>query len=65
METILIHQLQTLGWLQIPEFGKNQQKHSLKVNWLDETYNKEYWWGWERGSGWGTQVNPWLIHVNV
>ena len=24
-------------------------------------------WGgrWERGSGWGTQVNPWLIHVNV
>ena len=24
-------------------------------------------WGrrWEGGSGWGTQVNPWLIHVNV
>ena len=25
--------------------------------------------GWggrqERGSGWGTHVNPWLIHVNV
>ena len=25
--------------------------------------------GWgeegERGSGWGTRVNPWLIHVNV
>ena len=21
--------------------------------------------GWEGGSGWGTQVNPWLIHVNV
>ena len=20
---------------------------------------------WERGSGWGIQVNPWLIHVNV
>ena len=20
---------------------------------------------WERGSGWGTHVNPWLIHVNV
>ena len=20
---------------------------------------------WEGGSGWGTQVNPWLIHVNV
>ena len=24
-------------------------------------------WGgrWERGSGWGTHINPWLIHVNV
>ena len=24
------------------------------------------WWGrWEGGLGWGTHVNPWLIHVNV
>ena len=25
------------------------------------------WWKgrWERGSGWGTHVNPWLIHFNV
>ena len=24
-------------------------------------------WGgkWEGGSGWGTRVNPWLIHVNI
>ena len=24
-------------------------------------------WGgkWEQGSGWGTHVHPWLIHVNV
>ena len=24
-------------------------------------------WGgrWERGLGWGTHVNPWMIHVNV
>ena len=24
-------------------------------------------WGWRRegGLGWGTHVNPWLIHVNV
>ena len=20
---------------------------------------------WERGSGWGTHVNPWLFHFNV
>ena len=27
----------------------------------------QIWWGgrWEAGSGWGTHVNPWLIHVNV
>ena len=25
------------------------------------------WWRgrWERGSGWGTHVNPWLFHFNV
>ena len=24
-------------------------------------------WGgrWEEGSGWGTHVHPWLVHVNV
>ena len=22
-------------------------------------------WGGEGGSGWGTHVHPWLIHVNV
>ena len=27
---------------------------------------EEWWRGrWEVGSGWGTHVNPWLIHVNV
>ena len=23
------------------------------------------WGRWEGGSGWGTDVNPWLIHANV
>ena len=25
------------------------------------------WWAgmWKGGSGWGTHVNPWLIHINV
>ena len=28
---------------------------------------REMGWGgrWEGGSGWGTHVNPWLIHINV
>lgn len=36
------HQLQTLGWWQIQEFGKSQQVHSVKVNWQYGVYNKEY-----------------------
>jgi len=38
--------------------------HSKLVHWD----NPEGWDGegiWERGSGWGTHVHPWLIHVNV
>ena len=32
------------------------------VHWDDP----EGWGGrWEWGSGWGTHVHPWLIHVNV
>ena len=26
---------------------------------------KTFTFRWEGGSGWGTHVNPWLIHVNV
>lgn len=42
MGTTLLHQ-QTLGWLQAPEFGKSQQKHSVKINWLYGIYIKEYY----------------------
>ena len=37
---------------------------SEPVHWNDP----EGWvWGgrWEGGSGWGTYVHPWLIHVNI
>ena len=34
---------------------------------LNSTYMCVIGWRgrWEGGSGWGTHVNPWLIHVNV
>ena len=34
------------------------------VHWDDPKgwYGEE---GWEQGSGWGTLVHPWQIHVNV
>ena len=39
--------------------------HSKPVHWDDP----EGWDGergrWEEGSGWGTHVQPWLIHVSV
>ena len=34
--------------------------------WCTGKTQKDEWGGmWEGGSGWGTYVNPWLIHVNV
>ena len=38
----------------------NETPHSELVHWDNPV-------GWDggRGSGWGTHVYPWLIHVNV
>ena len=34
--------------------------------WCTGKTQRNGWGGrWEGGSGWGTHVNPWLIHVNV
>ena len=36
------------------------------VHWDDpEGWGGERSGRWEGGSGWGTHVHPWLIHVNV
>ena len=49
---------------QIASLGSmHETGHSGLVHWDDAE-------GWDgergrRGSGWGTQVHPWLIHVNV
>ena len=32
----------TTGWLQIPEFGKSQQEHPVRISWLYGVYNEEY-----------------------
>ena len=34
---------------------------------MHPTFAGDLGWGgrWEGGSGWGTHVNPWLIHDNV
>ena len=34
--------------------------------WCTRMTRRMGWRGrWEGGSGWGTHVNPWLIHINV
>ena len=38
-----------------------KQKHREK----EKTNNKMRDGRWEGGSGWGTHVHPWLIHVKV
>ena len=52
-------------------------KQTTSPGWMHETSAQGWctglvhprgmgWRGrWEGGSGWGTHVNPWLIHVNV
>ena len=48
-------------------------KQITSPDWMHETSAQGWCTGktqrvgmeWEVGSGWGTHVNPWLIHVNV
>ena len=37
----------------------------LRAGALGKPRGKGWIGRWEAGSGWGTHVNPWLIHVNV
>ena len=38
---------------------------ALKASALGQPREMGWWRKWERASGWGTHVHPWLIHVNV
>ena len=47
-------------------------KQTTSPGWMHETSAQGWCTGktqrgrrWEGGWGWGTHVNPWLIHVNV
>ena len=37
---------------------------SLLIQEIKFKVHLKYSW-WDGGSGWGTHVNPWLIHINV
>ena len=44
-----MHETSTQGW-----FSGMTQRNGMEVGGR-----------WEGGSGWGTYVNPWLVHFNV
>ena len=49
---------------------KSKIERFIEMNKIDESCQfkenfKNHSIRWEGGSGWGTHVNPWLIHVNV
>ena len=52
------------GWNRSPaQVGCMRQV--LRAGALRKPRGMEWGGRWERESGWGTHVNPWLIHVNV
>ena len=47
---------------------KGETDHQPRLDAWDKCSGLVHWEdpeGWDGGSGWGTHVNPWLIHVNV
>ena len=53
-----------LGWNRSPaQVGCMRQV--LRAGALERPRGIRWRGRWEGGSGWGTHVNPWLIHVNV
>ena len=49
-----VKQITSLGWMH--ETGMHALGRPRGMGWRERR---------GRGSGWGTHVNPWLIHVNV
>ena len=63
-ERIALKQVYYQGWNRSPaQVGCTRQV--LRDGALGRPRGMGWRGRWERGSGWGTHVNPWLIHVNV
>ena len=63
-ERIALKQVYYQGWNRSPsQVGCMRQV--LKAGALGRPRGMGWGRRWEGGSGWGTHVNPWLIHVNV
>ena len=63
-ETIVLKQVYYQGWNRPPaQVGCMRQV--LRAGALGRPRGMGWGGRWEGGLGWGTHVNPWLIHVNV
>ena len=63
-ERIALKQVYYQGWNRSPsQLGCMRQV--LRAGALGRPRGMGWGGRWEGGSGWGTHVNPWLIHVNV
>ena len=63
-ERIALKQVYYQGWNRSPaQVGCMRQM--LRAGAWGRPRGMGWRWKWERGSGWGTHVNPWLIHINV
>ena len=51
-----VKQITNPGWMRETSAGPGALGRPRGIGWRGR---------WEGGSGWGTHVDPWLIHVNV
>ena len=63
-ERIALKQVYYQGWSRSPAQVGCMRK-VLRAGALGRPRGMGWGGRWEGGSGWGTHVNPWLIHVNV
>ena len=63
-ERIALKQVYSQGWNRSPAQA-GCMRRVLRAGALGRPRGMGWGGRWEEGSGWGTHVNPWLIHVNV
>ena len=63
-DRIALKQVYYQGWNRSPA-EVECMRHVLRAGALGRPRGVGWGGRWEGGSGWGTHVNPWLIHVNI
>ena len=63
-ERIALKQVYYQGWNR-PAAQAGCMRQVLRAGTLGRPRGMGWGGSWEGGSGWGTHINPWLIHVNV